>query len=284
MSNRSRSTGFTLVELLVVIGIIALLISILLPALSKARDAASSAKCLANLHQINLAFAMYANDNRGYLPPVSDGTIQVYINGVATTVNSRWYGGSIGSVTTGIFYGPASPLDRYWGVANIGGCPAFTEQEAFLRPGYGTCDYAYNAMIGHQFAGFAGNPSLSYNVLVGEKIAAIRNSANKAIVWDSARVAPGNTTYDRTPWGYPTVGNYNPTQTAPVPDPSFHGRHSGGKGNVAWCDGHASAMAPYYFASYGAGAVDATVVKNLHIGNVDTDGNIATNENTDPSY
>jgi prepilin-type N-terminal cleavage/methylation domain-containing protein len=64
----SKLAGFTLVELLVVIGIIALLISILLPALSKARQSALKAACLSNQKQVLLAILMYAGDNQGILP------------------------------------------------------------------------------------------------------------------------------------------------------------------------------------------------------------------------
>jgi prepilin-type N-terminal cleavage/methylation domain-containing protein len=71
MKTPATKRGFTLIELLVVISIIALLVSILMPALARARNTARRVLCLSNLHNMGLAFAQYANDNKSMMPPQS---------------------------------------------------------------------------------------------------------------------------------------------------------------------------------------------------------------------
>src|ERR1700748_2499684 len=75
----ANMSAFTLVELLVVIGIIALLISILLPSLNRARESAQRVACESQLRQIGLAARTYASENRDALPPMNlDGGAPYY--------------------------------------------------------------------------------------------------------------------------------------------------------------------------------------------------------------
>jgi prepilin-type N-terminal cleavage/methylation domain-containing protein/prepilin-type processing-associated H-X9-DG protein len=82
---RPSRSAFTLVELLVVIGIIALLISILLPAMNKAREQARITKCLSNLRSMNTGVQMYTNENKMFLPAVNWGA-----GNLGGRVNAGW--------------------------------------------------------------------------------------------------------------------------------------------------------------------------------------------------
>jgi len=72
MKMKKNNFGFTLVELLVVIGIIALLVSILMPALSSAREQAKKTVCAANLKTFGIGLQMYAHENNDFIPPAAD--------------------------------------------------------------------------------------------------------------------------------------------------------------------------------------------------------------------
>lgn len=116
---RTSRPGFTLVELLVVIGIIALLISLLLPALNGARAQARRAQCLSNLRQIGAALFSYQNDNRGSYPVHTMWGNLLGRRGALDRYDEPGFTGFQGEPGT---IGDR-PLNRYLGSPEIARCP-----------------------------------------------------------------------------------------------------------------------------------------------------------------
>jgi prepilin-type N-terminal cleavage/methylation domain-containing protein/prepilin-type processing-associated H-X9-DG protein len=99
---RRLRLAFTLIELLVVIAIIALLGALLLPALSRARDKGKRIVCVANLHSLGQALALYAEDSEGFLPPLSDANGETWDTKLLPYVSKSY----------GVFLCPSDPWPR----------------------------------------------------------------------------------------------------------------------------------------------------------------------------
>lgn len=147
MARKSRNgypSGFTLVELLVVIGIIAVLIGMLLPALTRARDQANTTYCMSNLRQLFTITQMYSNLHKGYMLPSSVG--------VGNGGRNNWWGIDTLGPLMGVNNALATTasenqaLDR---IAKLVDCPANERpKDIGGTPFRFSADYTYNSNLG----------------------------------------------------------------------------------------------------------------------------------------
>jgi len=151
-----RNGGFTLIELLVVIAIIALLAALLLPALSRAKEAARKAKCINNVKQLQLMALMYATDNNDLLVPP---------NGVGVET-----------------YNPPAPVIRPWVFPKVGFGGPNTSLDFMGNPQWSAfADYNRDVDIykcpsdGTVIAGYPRTRTYSLNFILGESGEALRS-------------------------------------------------------------------------------------------------------------
>ena len=235
--------GFTLVELLVVIGIIAVLVSLLLPSLGRAREAARQTKCLSNLRQLGMAFVMYTNENQQFFPgPAQRDPLTEY----------PW---------DWVYYRPDRDLNQSAiqpylaaspGVMNTAAllCPS---DDVTVRPNTNTHPYPFSYTFNIILASWTNGACTGKTM----KVTQVLNSARKIMlveedpsslndgVWDPYSTDRLSIRHDVAP-KYPDTDS----RAGSPPNPSF-------RGNAAFVDGHAEFLPrsdaqsqPFYDPAY----------------------------------
>jgi prepilin-type processing-associated H-X9-DG protein/prepilin-type N-terminal cleavage/methylation domain-containing protein len=230
--------AFTLVELLVVIGIIAILIGVLLPALNKARVQAMRTQCMSNLREIGIGWADYAADNQGRC--LASAT---YGAGTKNQVNVAWAWGDYPNHTGDPHFLNLGILDPYVRGGKIENCPASAELPQgdgdFIPVWYGWSEEVFNSDT-PSYTAFGANCN---NLLILNKV---EKPSETFWFGDAAyyciRTGVGATSGLQ---GSDNLEGANSPYIGGALGPTFFGIH-GGLGNVLWVDGHVSSEQPNY--------------------------------------
>jgi prepilin-type N-terminal cleavage/methylation domain-containing protein len=219
--------GFTLVEMLVVIAVIAILIALLLPVLSSAKARAQRTTCLNNLHQIALGVRMYSDDSNDASPThngeglTSTNIVSLYAGYKALMKNYVGLNG-VSSSQDKLFQCPADTFYPNWIIAPVGPPHYFVQKSLHDDPSWDFSSYAFNG--GDNVARKFYKKTVTYPGLGGVKLSSVRHPARTVLVAEIAAFGP---------WSWH--------------DPSSHGvAHESGtlyndsKNVVSFVDGHVS--------------------------------------------
>jgi prepilin-type processing-associated H-X9-DG protein/prepilin-type N-terminal cleavage/methylation domain-containing protein len=236
MSSKSDKNGFTAMELLVVISITAFLLSIMVPAMRKARSQAKSVLCFSNLKQISIGFEMYLDDNNRNVFPLVD------IDDNDEGVPGRfWYFGFEPAWSWGLPEGSRVidrklaklyPYIRDYDSVEI--CPAFPYNHSDFKPKFTTKWMTYGINTPH----LSRDLRMTSRKIIINFDKKIRQTNRAVLFADSAIVnyhqspaSPSNPMFEE--WYYIQSEG----------DKSVHFRHNG-KANVLYCDGHVEQSGP----------------------------------------
>jgi prepilin-type processing-associated H-X9-DG protein/prepilin-type N-terminal cleavage/methylation domain-containing protein len=217
-----KKRKFTLIELLVVIAIIAILASMLLPALNKAREKAHQISCINNLKQLHFSFVGYLGDNDDSFVPWE------YPSGSDYRYNWAWNLRDHGYITnTSILKCPKIAGMTHAntnGANDVVASPNYANAFKYIAYGY---NYNY---------GFGRTSSSSPGRMIPPKLNMVKNTSSKILVGDSHRhESKGNQDL-----GTAVINGGDPTLAA-TGTGTLHDRHNGAA-NLLFADGHAGSM------------------------------------------